>query len=240
MHIAVCDDNTADRHQMERILKRESEQRRGISEPLYIDSFGNSASLLNNPMLYDLFYIDICKTEGVTGMDVAEKLMTKGVNASIVMCCSDINYREQSFSGNVHFLDKPIKTDELHASIEYAQEIIESFESKIELREDTETFYVTEPDILYAVEKNGITTVTLASGRKISLVSTASNFFAQIECYPSFSDATPKVILNCRYIQKIASHKASMIDGAAFKIDRIAMPYTKEMFAKLHSSESTK
>lgn len=231
MHIAICDDNTADRHQMERLLKRESDQRRGVLEPLYVDSFGNCTSLLNNPMRYDIFYIDICKTEGMTGMDLAEQLIAKGVNASIIMCCSDINYRVHSFSQKVSFLDKPIKTDELHASIENAQAIIDSFESKIELREDKETLYVTEPEILYAVEKSGITTVTLTNGRTVSLVSTASNFFAHIEKYPSFSDVTPKVILNCRHIQKLGFNKATMIDGTSFKVDRIAMPYVKKMLS---------
>ena len=70
MHIAVCDDNVADRKQLERLLKRESDKRAASTGIIYTDSFGNSTSLLSNPMQYDAFYIDMCLTEGTTGTDV--------------------------------------------------------------------------------------------------------------------------------------------------------------------------
>ena len=109
MHIAVCDDNVADRKQLERLLKRESDKRAASTGIIYTDSFGNSTALLSNPMQYDAFYIDMCLTEGITGTEVANALIAQGVNAPIVMCCSKINYRAQSYPENVIFLDKPIK-----------------------------------------------------------------------------------------------------------------------------------
>ena len=103
MHIAVCDDNVADRKQLERLLKRESDKRAASTGIIYTDSFGNSTSLLSNPMQYDAFYIDMCLTEGITGTEVANALIAQGVNAPIVMCCSKINYRAQSYPENVIF-----------------------------------------------------------------------------------------------------------------------------------------
>ena len=70
MHIALCDDNVADRKQFERLVKRESDRRAADEGILFADSFGNSESLLTNPMQYDGFYIDMCKTPGVSGADV--------------------------------------------------------------------------------------------------------------------------------------------------------------------------
>ena len=67
MHIALCDDNVADRKQFERLVKRESDRRAADEGILFADSFGNSESLLTNPMQYDVFYIDMCKTPGVSG-----------------------------------------------------------------------------------------------------------------------------------------------------------------------------
>ena len=81
MHIAVCDDNVADRKQLERLLKRESDKRAASTGIIYTDSFGNSTSLLSNPMQYDAFYIDMCLTEGITGTEVANALIAQGVNA---------------------------------------------------------------------------------------------------------------------------------------------------------------
>lgn len=234
MHIAICDDNTADRKQLERLLKRESDKRAATTGIIYADSFGNAPMLLANPMQYDAFYIDMCKTEGVTGMDVVRELTEKGVNAPIVMCSSDINYREQNFPDNVIFLDKPIKADELSASIDHAHSIMEKAEPLIELREDKETYYVTESDIMYAVESGLHVIVSLTDGRKISIVSTAMNFFSQIESHPTFVAPSMKVVLNGRYIEKIGFHKAIMTDGTKFSIHRDCMKYTKYVFDEYH------
>ena len=232
MHIAVCDDNVADRHQMERLLKREADRRKESSCNLYTDSFGNCESLLANPMQYDAFYIDMCKTEGITGIDVAKRLISLGVNAPIVMCCSDIDYREHSFPENVIFLEKPIKAQALSESIEHALQIKASADSLIELRTDKETLYVKESDILYASMEKHSTVVFLTSGQKIGIATDISNLFSQIESFPSFLGSSAKVILNCRYIRKLSFNKATMTDGATFKIHHNCMAYAKIQFEK--------
>ena len=123
MHIAICDDNIADRKQLERLLKRESDKRASSTGILYADSFGNADTLLANPMQYDLFLIDMCKTEGTNGLDVLNALSAKGVTATIVMCCSHIDYREYTYPENILFLDKPIKAEELSNCIDHALSI---------------------------------------------------------------------------------------------------------------------
>lgn len=235
MHIAVCDDNIADRKQLERLLKRESDKRANNTGVIYTSSFGNPDVMLANPMQYNAFYIDVCKTEGVTGMDIVHKLTAKGVNAPIVMCCSDTNYREYSFPPNVIFLDKPIKTAELSESIDHALSIMEKAVPLIELREDTETYYVTEPDILYAVEIDRHVSVTLKDGRKLSVASTAMNLYEQVEHYPTFIAPSQKTMLNARYIKKLIFRKATMVDGMVFHIHRDCIKYTKQIFGELQN-----
>ncbi len=237
MHIAICDDNVADRKQLERLLKRESDKRAADTGIIYADSFGNATALLANPMQYNAFYIDICKTEGVTGMEVANALLAQGIQAPIVMCCSDINYREHSFPENVIFLDKPIAVAELSASIDHALNIMANAVSLIELRENTTTIYVTEPDILYAVENGLLLTVSLADGRKINITSSAQNFFFQVESYPSFMAPTAKAVINGRYIQKLGFRKAIMTDGASFAIHKDCMKYAKHIFEEFSNTK---
>ena len=53
MHLAVCDDNIADRKQTERLLGRESDRRINTTGVLYVDSFGNRNAILCTPMIYD-------------------------------------------------------------------------------------------------------------------------------------------------------------------------------------------
>ncbi len=236
MHIAICDDNIADRKQLERLIKRESDKRADSTGILFADSFGNASSILANPMQYDVFYIDMCKTEGVTGMDVVDGLIGQGVHAPIVMCCSDIKYREMSFPQNVIFLDKPIRVDELGKSIEHALKIKALAPSLIELREDNNTVYVTEPEILYGIAEGHYVKITLTDKRTVNAVSTAANLFAQLEAYPSFIFPTQRVIFNGRYIEKLGFHKVFMIDGACFKIPMSYMNYTRKIFQQYHGS----
>lgn len=238
MHIAVCDDNVADRKQLERLIKRESDKRAKDSGVIYTSSFGNADVMLANPMQYNAFYIDVCKTEGITGMDIVHELTAKGVNTPIVMCCSDINYREYSFPSNVIFLDKPIKTTELSESIDLALSIMEHSVPLIELREDTETHYVTEQDILYAVEADRHVSVTLKDGRKINVIGSSLNLYEQVAHYPTFIAPSQKTIINARYILKLTFRKATMIDGTVFHIHRDCIKYTKQIFNELLSTPS--
>lgn len=235
MYIAICDDNVADRKQMERLLMRESDKRISTTGNLYIESYGNAASLLANPIEYDAYYIDMCKTEGYTGMDMVNDLIKKGVHSPIIMCCSDISYREHSFPEQVSFLDKPIKVSELSASIDYALEIKKQAPSMIELREDTRTLYVTEPEIIYGVENDFYMEFTLTKGRSVRVATSALNFFSQVENHPEFLAPSEKVVLNCRYIAKLGFRSVTMTDGTKFKVHKDCIPYAKKMYAELNS-----
>lgn len=232
MHVAVCDDNIADRKQTERLLGRESDRRAKITEGLYIDSYGNETALLNTPMMYDIFYIDMCKTEGITGVDVALKLCTLGVRVPIYMCCSDMDYRQFDFPENVHFLDKPIRKDDLCASLDYAYEVKKNAVPLIELREEKETYYVTEADILYATEEGRHVNVTLNDGRKLRIATNADNLFDQWSNFDTFLAPNLKTIVNGRYIAKIGLLQVHMKDGKHFALNASCRGYAKKIFEK--------
>lgn len=231
MHIAVCDDNVADRKQLERLLKRESERRMSASGILYVDSFGDADTLLRNPMQYDAFFIDMCKGT-VTGMDVVDSLTALGCPAPVILCSSDINYRECPLPGRALCLDKPVKVAELAAVIDRALEIKQGAVPVIELREDKETFYVQEKDILYAVENGRNLIVTLSTGRKVTLTTTALNFFSQVEAHESFFSPSVKIIINGRYIKETGFRKIIMTDGTVFKAAGRIMEYAKYIHEK--------
>lgn len=235
MHIAICDDNVADRKQLERLLKRESDKRAQTSGIVFADSFGSSQVMLANPMQYDAFYIDICRTEGITGGQVVRNLIAQGVNAPIILCCSDINYREETYPENVLFLDKPIQVAELSLSLNHAERIAGQKEPLIELRQEKETIYVREPDILYGVEEGPSVRVSLTDGRILQVADTALNLFNQLESHPTFMAPSSKTLINARYIQKIGFYKVTMTDGKQFRMHRDCIPYAKQIYAELHA-----
>ena len=232
MHIAVCDDNIADRKQFERLIKREADRRIAAGGTLYADSYGNAESLLANPMQYDAFFIDMCHTPGVTGSDIYRELLQKGVQAPIVMCCSEIDYRKEEFQGDVIFLEKPIRAEELTACIDHAKRVKDAAVPLIELRTRQDTLYVTEPEIVYAVENGNMLDILLTDGRTVSITSSAENFYSQLENYPVFFSPAFTCVLNGRYIQKLGFRKVTMTDGKTFHVLPGCMNYAKELFAR--------
>ncbi len=236
MHAAICDDNVADRRQLERLLKRESDKRSADTGIIYADAFGNVQALLANPMQYDIFYIDMCNTEGLKGYDVVAMLTEKGVHAPIVMCCSKEDYKTQDFPENVIFLDKPIRAEELSASLDHAMQIKAQAPNMIELREDKSTLYVTEDEIIYALEEGRHVAVTLTGNRQFLANTTGENLFAQIETHPVFFSPNLKTIVNARYIRKLGLGCASltMEDGTVFKVHRECRKYAKYAYDEFH------
>lgn len=227
MHIAICDDNVADRKQLERLLKREAENRTRQIEGLYVDSYGHLQALLRSPMLYDVFFIDMCHGE-TTGVEAAHALTEVGVNAPIVLCSSLIPYQEYTFPENVLFLEKPIKKEELSASIDHAIKVKESAVPHIELREESgEYHYVTEPDILYAVAEGRYIKITLANQKVLRILSTLENLSSQLTNYPSIFPLNRRTLVNGRHLQNIHFLTATMSDGTAFRIAPGSLDYAR-------------
>ena len=56
MHVAICDDNVADRKHLERLLSRESDKRAGTTNILYIDSYGDKDYFLKKPNPAEIQY----------------------------------------------------------------------------------------------------------------------------------------------------------------------------------------
>lgn len=232
MHVAICDDNVADRKQMERLLGRESDRRAKITEGLYIDSYGNEKALLANPLQYDVFYIDMCKTEGIDGTQVAVALRAAGVHAPIYMCCSDIDYRQTALPENIFFLDKPIKTALLADSLDQAYEVKKNRVPLIELREEKETLYVTEADIMYGIAQGKHVAVHLADGRIAKVASSVDNLFDQWAHFETFLMPSFKYLVNGRYIEKVNLFQLVMKDGTKFPIHGIYRTYAKDLLEK--------
>lgn len=218
MHIALCDDNVADRKQFERLMKRESDRRAATDGILYVDSFGSPEALLCNPMQYDVFYIDLCHTEHTTGADVVKTLLEKGITAPMVLCCSRINYREIGFPDNCFFLDKPIKVADLSASVDQALEIKKASRALIELRVEEETRYVTEEAIAYAVENGRSLLVHFTDGSFVSLLDKAMNFYAQLDQFENLVALSDKLIIHLNQVDTVGLLSVTMKDGAKFHI----------------------
>ncbi len=227
MHIAICDDNGADRRQIERLLKRESDKRTSSGKSFYTDSFGNAQALLACPMRYDGYYIDICHTAGIDGSMTAAAVREKKIYSPVFLCCSEIDYRKLSCPENVFFLEKPLLKNDLSDSIDQIWEAKASGVPLIELRDEQNTYYISEEEILYAKDVSLRMEIVLTDGRRLLLPSSAENFYAQNESFPTFFCPNPKLVVNGRYISQIGFFKITMQDGSVFRVGPNGLSYAK-------------
>lgn len=222
MHIAVCDNNVADRKQLERLLGRECDARKDITGVFYTDSYGEGQSLFPRRMSYDLFFIDITDDSAGTGMDLALSLCQNGITAPIVLCSSKIDYREQSlsiddFPSNILFLNKPIIKAELSSLLDDAVMLESDREPTIELRDTNDTRYVHEDDIILIKQHGRYVDVYLSDGDIVSVLDTLSNFYSHIVTFSHFVIINKKSIINATYVTSCSIFRVSLTDGTALR-----------------------
>ena len=230
MHIAVCDDNFADRHQMERLLGRESDKEGDSARMYYVDAYGSPEVMLSHPKAYDLFFIDMCRTEGLSSASIIQALREKGATAPFVLCCSDVDYRKMNFPEDVLFLDKPIKVDELRAVIAEAKKQKDSLPDQIELRDVLETIYANVSDVICARESGSDTMVRLSDGRELRSIGKLWLFKRSLEDrHPEFIYSGAKMMINCDHIITVNILGAATVsDGSVIPLSFSAAKYARE------------
>ncbi len=223
MHIAICDDNVGDRKQLERLLKRESDRRSSSTGVLYVDSYGNVKAVMQSPMLYDAFFIDMVSGD-TDGAMLAHLLLKAGVTAPIILCISSIDYRNtytappEKDLHNIIFINKPIKKDELADTLDQAFSFKSNKVSTIELRGETCTRYVTENDIVYAKAKDNYVHVYLNDQSVINIVSTIENFYSHLFSYDCYMSISSSCMINLSHIQNLSLTKLELTGGTVLRI----------------------
>lgn len=235
MHLAICADNVADRKQLERLLKRESDKNASTKGILYVDSFGSPKNMLQNPMQYDAFFLDLSAGDAYPE-EIIQSLKDTGVQAPIILCAPDpFVYSELQEDTQLLGLKKPVSPAALSQIIEKARSIKDAAEPLIEFRVEGQTYYVTEPEILYAVSVRDSLEVHLTKDRILKIQNTIPNLFSEINGYESFFAPSRKAILNGRHICRLKGCKAEMTDGACFSIGLSSLSYAKDMFLKFQA-----
>lgn len=221
MHIAICDDNVADRKQMERLLGRESDVRKLNTGVFYTDSYGMGSQMFSKRMSYDLFFIDLVE-DTQTGLDFALELCSEGVSAPIVLCSSKLNYEESAktlehLPSNLLFMNKPIIKAELSAMLDRAVELEQLKVKKIELRHKTETYYVNQDDLVYAEQSNRYVIAYLRDGTEVPVLDNMRNFYDNLNGFTHFAFASDRVIVNVKYIESFSPFKVKLKSGINLK-----------------------
>lgn len=245
MHIAVCDDNIADRKQTERLLGRQSDRFfKETGERLYIDSYGNVEAFMHYPQMYDGLFVDMTLEEP-KGFKIAQMLIDAGVVSPIILCPSSIDYRkEYDESGlnipNLLFLDKPIRVAELTQVMDRIKTAKGDPVPTLELRSKAGTYYAKDDDIVCVRKKGSFIEVFIQDGRCFELLEDIYNFYDQCVIFPQLCPLSENAIINVNHIQKKSFGKVTMDNGETFSISftyRNAIKEAREILANSKNNQ---
>jgi DNA-binding LytR/AlgR family response regulator len=239
MHVAVCDDNIADRKQTERLLGRQSDRFfKETGERLWIDSYGNVDAFMQNPQMYQGLFIDMV-SDDCNGFEVLKKLLEVGIEKPIIMCSSSIDYRSLVEGAgikadNIMYLDKPIKVAEITAIMDKIKDISATAEPSVELRGQNETLYAYGREIICVKRTRSELTVYLTEGRSIAIIDDIVNFYDQCHIFPQVCPVNDNAFINIDHIKKQSFGKVTMDNDMVLPVSltyRNAVKKTREYVA---------
>ena len=249
MHIAVFDDNIADRKQLERLLGRQSDryQKEG-KEHFYIDSYGNIEALMRFPQMYDIIFIDMVEPESEdshfkNGMDVAKLLFEAGGIQNVVMCSSKYDYeimaKEAGMYDKMLYIKKDIRVKDLEDILAVCESRIGHSAPRVELRGEKETVYAEEDDIICA-QKQGLYSVMvkLTNGRSIDVITDIYNLYEECQIFTSVCPISEKAIINVNHIKEEKIFSVIMDNGEKIGIAPGFKGNIKEIRRRLQEAEN--
>ncbi len=223
MHLAVCDDNIADRKQTERLLGRQSDRIfKETGERIYIDSYGNVEAFLQHPQMYHGLFVDMVGSP-INGFEVLKKLLEARITRPIIMCTSSIDYKlliqEASINApNIYYLDKPIKVADITAIVDLIKENSKTSEHTLELRSKDNTVYAKGDDIVCVKRVRSELEVYLADGRVVNVIADIVNFYDECDIFRQICPVNDNGLINVNHIKKTSFGKVTMDNGMTLPV----------------------
>lgn len=217
MHVAICDDNVADRKHIERLLSRESDKRAGSTNILYIDSYGNKDHFLSgNPLKYNIIFMDMCSEPGIVE-EILEYLERAGYNAPLILYSSKIDYTAiPDLPSYIIHAKKPYITEPLPDYLSLgdanaAQSIVTVFIHKESIINE-----VPKDSIMYALQKETGCTLYLSDGAPVTVDEPIGDLRQIFEPFEEFKRVNKNSIVNFKYVSKVKLFTIIMKDTTRF------------------------
>ncbi len=219
MHVAICDDNVADRKHIERLLSRESDKRAGTPNILYIDSYGNKEKFLVNPLMYNIIFMDMCSRPGLVE-EIISELRKIGYNAPLVLYSSKIDYTQiPNLPDYVVHQQKPYVPEPLPELLKLGDINVMGHIEIIELHSNGIIHDIPKDDIMYAEpdnDSNG-TKVTFHNGQAMRIDENLSELRLKLEHYDEFVRINQNTIVNFKFATAVMFTSIIMQDYCQFK-----------------------
>lgn len=218
MHIAICDDNVADRKHLERLLSRESDKRAGTPNILYVDSYGEKMHFLANPLKYNLIFMDMSSEPGIVEF-ILERLNEMGYHAPLVLYSDKIDYTQiPNLPDYVVHAKKPYIPDPLPDFLALGDANVRGHVVTVAVHTDTVINHIPKYTILYAIEENNTCRLYLTDGKSINIDEKIDELRQLFEPFEEFARVNNNSIANFKYVSAVMPGTLVMQDYRELKI----------------------
>ena len=230
LYIAICDDNAADRKQIERLLDRENTIQKSKGNPLYFDSFGNKDSLMKTPNRYNLFLITAAEDSELNGLAIANEIKQSGIDALIVMMCTKKQSEDLTETGFTTKV-KPIRASDISELVEIAGDHALNKEQLIEIRCSNTTIFAKPEEFICAIAaKNGFgLEVYLTDDRKYTATDTPDQFSLWMDPFEEIV-RNGNSYVNRKHIRSLSVFHLTLSNGIQLPVN----PLERSKFHVLH------
>jgi len=217
MHVAICDDNVADRKHLERLLSRESDKRAGTPNILYIDSYGEKMHFLANPLKYNLIFMDMSSEPGIVEF-ILEHLDEMGYHAPLILYSDKIDYTKiPNLPEYVVHAKKPYIPDPLPEFLALGDANVVGHVISINVHTNSVISSIPKYTVMYAVEENNTCKLYLTDGTSIEVAEKIEELRQIFEPFEEFERVNPKSIVNFKYVTAVMPIAVMMQDSKEFK-----------------------
>jgi DNA-binding LytR/AlgR family response regulator len=220
VHVAICDDNVADRKHIERLLSRESDKRAGTPNILYIDSYGDKDKFLVNPLMYNIVFMDMCSRTGLVE-EIIAKLDEMGYNAPLVLYSSKIDYTQiPNLPDYVIHEKKPYIPEPLPELLKLGDKNVIGIVETIDIHINGVLHEIPKNDVMYAEagEESTGSKVTLHTGQTILVDEDINTLRFVLEPYEEFAMVNKKSVVNFKLVTAVMLTSLIMQDYKQFSI----------------------
>lgn len=218
MHVAICDDNVADRKHLERLLSRESDKRAGTPNILYIDSYGEKMHFLANPLKYNLIFMDMSSEPGIVEF-ILEHLDEMGYHAPLILYSDKIDYTKiPNLPDYVVHAKKPYIPDPLPDFLALGDANVIGHVISINVHTNSVISSIPKYMIMYAIEENNTCKLYLTDGTSMEVEEKIEELRQIFEPFEEFERVNAKSIINFKYVTAVMPISVMMQDSKEFKI----------------------
>lgn len=223
--IAICEDDARESRAVLELVRAYGESHPNTLEDICL--FPSSAALLEaieRGSGFDLYLLDIMMP-GLSGIDAAKRLRSRGKGGSIIFLTSSRDYALEAYRvGALQYLLKPVDRAELFDALDGALELVRSRESKsilVSTVRGRENLRLS--NIAYVECRNHILTYHLSDG--IALLGRTIRTSFEVAMEPllledNFIHPHKSFIINADYVERLTAQMFVMSDGTEIPITK--------------------